>query len=72
MTSGSAPGTPGSTYRLQLTPEFGFEQAAETADYLADLGVTHAYLSPVLDAVPGSMHGYDVTDHARVRGGLRR
>jgi (1->4)-alpha-D-glucan 1-alpha-D-glucosylmutase len=61
---------PGSTYRLQLTPDFGFEQAAETVDYLADLGVTHAYLSPVLDAVPGSMHGYDVTDHARIRAEL--
>jgi len=70
LTAGRAPGTPGSTYRLQLTPEFGFEQAAETVDYLADLGVTHAYLSPVLDAVPGSMHGYDVTDHARIRGEL--
>jgi (1->4)-alpha-D-glucan 1-alpha-D-glucosylmutase len=58
---------PGSTYRLQLTPEFGFAEAAKTADYLADLGVTHAYLSPVLDAVPGSQHGYDVTDHSRVR-----
>ncbi len=65
-----ATGAPGSTYRLQLTPEFGFAQAAETAGYLADLGVTHAYLSPVLDAVPGSMHGYDVTDHARIRGEL--
>ena len=59
-----------STYRLQLTPEFGFAQAAEAAGYLADLGVTHAYLSPVLEAVPGSMHGYDVTDHARIRGEL--
>ena len=55
---------------MQLTPEFGFDRAAEQADYLADLGVTHAYLSPVLDAVPGSMHGYDVTDHARIRGEL--
>jgi len=64
------PGAPGSTYRLQLTPEFGFEQAGEQVDYLADLGVTHAYLSPVLEAVPGSMHGYDVTDHARIRGEL--
>jgi (1->4)-alpha-D-glucan 1-alpha-D-glucosylmutase len=52
---------------LQLTPEFGFAEAAETVDYLADLGISHAYLSPVLDAVPGSAHGYDVTDHARVR-----
>jgi (1->4)-alpha-D-glucan 1-alpha-D-glucosylmutase len=62
-----APRAPGSTYRLQLTPEFGFADAADAADYLADLGVTHAYLSPVLDAVPGSQHGYDVTDHARIR-----
>jgi (1->4)-alpha-D-glucan 1-alpha-D-glucosylmutase len=67
---GRAPGTPGSTYRLQLTPEFGFAEAAEAAEYLADLGVTHAYLSPVLDAVPGSQHGYDVTDHARIRAEL--
>ncbi|HEX3712348.1 MAG TPA: malto-oligosyltrehalose synthase [Trebonia sp.] len=61
------PKTPGSTYRLQLTPKFGFAEAAEAAGYLADLGVTHAYLSPVLDAVPGSQHGYDVTDHSRIR-----
>jgi len=65
-----AAGTPGSTYRLQLTPEFGFAEAAEAADYLGDLGVTHAYLSPILDAVPGSQHGYDVTDHTRIRAEL--
>lgn len=64
------PETPRSTYRLQLTPEFGFAEAAEAADYLADLGVTHAYLSPVLEAVPGSQHGYDVTDHSRIRAEL--
>jgi (1->4)-alpha-D-glucan 1-alpha-D-glucosylmutase len=61
---------PDSTYRLQLTPEFGFAEAAEAADYLADLGVSHVYLSPVLEAVPGSAHGYDVTDHARIRAEL--
>jgi (1->4)-alpha-D-glucan 1-alpha-D-glucosylmutase len=54
-------------YRLQLTPKFGFAAAAGAVDYLADLGVTHAYLSPVLDAVPGSQHGYDVTDHSLIR-----
>ncbi|MGH3272101.1 MAG: alpha-amylase family glycosyl hydrolase, partial [Trebonia sp.] len=58
---------PVSTYRLQLTPDFGFAQAAEVAEYLAALGVTHVYLSPVLEAVPGSRHGYDVTDHSRIR-----
>ena len=67
MAAGSVPG---STYRLQLTPEFGFAAAAEAADYLADLGVSHVYLSPVLEAVPGSRHGYDVTDHARIRAEL--
>jgi len=57
---------PVSTYRLQLRDSFGFEQAAEQADYLAALGVTHAYLSPILQANPGSPHGYDVVDHSRV------
>jgi (1->4)-alpha-D-glucan 1-alpha-D-glucosylmutase len=61
---------PGSTYRLQLTPEFGFAEAADAADYLTDLGVSHVYLSPVLEAVPGSRHGYDVTDHSRIRAEL--
>jgi (1->4)-alpha-D-glucan 1-alpha-D-glucosylmutase len=57
---------PASTYRLQLTPEFGFADAADQAGYLAELGVTHAYLSPILQAGPGSQHGYDVVDHSRV------
>ena len=57
---------PLSTYRLQLTPEFGFERAAEIARYLARLGVTHLYASPYLQAAPGSGHGYDVVDHSRV------
>ncbi|MGH9281635.1 MAG: malto-oligosyltrehalose synthase [Acidimicrobiales bacterium] len=57
---------PGATYRVQLTPGFGFERAAEVAGYLADLGVTHLYTSPVFQAAPGSTHGYDVVDHHRV------
>jgi len=57
---------PASTYRLQLTPEFGFADAADQAGYLAELGVTHAYLSPILQAGPGSQHGYDVIDHSRI------
>ena len=58
--------TPVSTYRLQLRAGFGFAQAAGIADYLAALGVTHVYLSPILQAVPGSQHGYDVVDHSRI------
>jgi (1->4)-alpha-D-glucan 1-alpha-D-glucosylmutase len=61
---------PVSTYRLQLTPDFGFAAAAATAEYLASLGVSHVYLSPILEAVPGSRHGYDVTDHSRIRAEL--
>jgi malto-oligosyltrehalose synthase len=62
----AAPGTPVSTYRLQLRESFGFEQAAAQAGYLASLGVSHVYLSPILQANPGSAHGYDVVDHSRV------
>ena len=58
---------PVSTYRLQLTPDFGFAAVAGIAGYLADLGVTHVYLSPILQSVPGSGHGYDVTDHSLIR-----
>ncbi|HEY0869785.1 MAG TPA: alpha-amylase family glycosyl hydrolase, partial [Acidothermaceae bacterium] len=57
---------PGSTYRLQLGPQLTFAQAAKLAGYLADLGVTHAYLSPILTAGKGSTHGYDVVDHSRI------
>jgi (1->4)-alpha-D-glucan 1-alpha-D-glucosylmutase len=57
---------PLSTYRLQLRPGFGFDEAAAVAGYLADLGVTHVYCSPYLQAAPGSTHGYDVVDHSRV------
>ena len=58
---------PTATYRLQLQPEFPFPAAAAAVPYLASLGVSHLHLSPVLEAVPGSAHGYDVVDHARVR-----
>ncbi|TVZ80048.1 malto-oligosyltrehalose synthase [Streptomyces sp. BK340] len=61
------PGVPTATYRLQLQPAFPFAAAAAAVPYLASLGVSHVHLSPVLEAVPGSTHGYDVVDHARVR-----
>jgi (1->4)-alpha-D-glucan 1-alpha-D-glucosylmutase len=67
---GRPPLPPASTYRLQLSPDFGFVDAADLAGYLAELGVTHAYLSPILQAVPGSRHGYDVIDHTRISAGL--
>jgi (1->4)-alpha-D-glucan 1-alpha-D-glucosylmutase len=55
------------TYRLQLTPEFGFVAARQLVPYLAELGVSHLYLSPSFEARRGSQHGYDVTDPTRVR-----
>src|SRR3954462_12886914 len=57
---------PRATYRLQLQPGFGFEDAAGVADYLAALGVSHVYSSPYLQAASGSTHGYDVVDPRRV------
>ncbi|AZS84357.1 malto-oligosyltrehalose synthase [Streptomyces griseoviridis] len=64
------PVVPTATYRLQLQPAFPFAAAAEAVPYLASLGVSHLHLSPVLEAVPGSTHGYDVVDHGRVRAEL--
>jgi (1->4)-alpha-D-glucan 1-alpha-D-glucosylmutase len=58
--------TPTSTYRLQLCPDFGFDKVAEIVPYLKALGVSHVYLSPYLQAVAGSTHGYDVVDHSQV------
>ncbi|HEY0992894.1 MAG TPA: malto-oligosyltrehalose synthase, partial [Kofleriaceae bacterium] len=57
---------PRATYRLQLHPGFTFADAAAAVPYLAELGVSHLYLSPVLAAAPGSTHGYDVVDPDRV------
>ncbi len=58
--------TPSSTYRLQLHAQLGFAGAASTVAYLDRLGITDAYVSPVLEAAPGSTHGYDVVDHSRI------
>lgn len=58
---------PTSTYRLQLRPGFDFTDARAVVDYLRDLGVGAVYVSPVLEATPGSTHGYDVTDPTRLR-----
>ena len=54
---------PRATYRLQLHAGFGFTQAAALLPYLEALGISHLYVSPLLRARPGSLHGYDVVDH---------
>ncbi|HEU5233886.1 MAG TPA: malto-oligosyltrehalose synthase [Terriglobales bacterium] len=57
---------PLSTYRIQFHNGFGLQQARELADYLHDLGVSHLYASPLLEARPGSVHGYDIINHDRL------
>src|SRR5262245_28045786 len=54
---------PEATYRLQFHAGFTFRDARALVPYLRDLGVTHCYASPYLQARPGSQHGYDITDH---------
>jgi (1->4)-alpha-D-glucan 1-alpha-D-glucosylmutase len=62
---------PLSTYRLQMRADsFTFADALDVLDYLDDLGVSHLYLSPILTAVQGSTHGYDVTDPTTVSAAL--
>jgi (1->4)-alpha-D-glucan 1-alpha-D-glucosylmutase len=54
------------TYRLQLTGSFGFDHARALVSYLSGLGISHLYLSPIMQARAGSTHGYDVVDPTRV------
>ncbi len=72
------PHLPSSTYRLQIHKGFDFAAARRILPYLARLGVSDVYLSPIWASTPGSPHGYDVTDHSVVNpelggiAGLRR
>ncbi|OLC00819.1 MAG: malto-oligosyltrehalose synthase [Candidatus Rokubacteria bacterium 13_1_40CM_68_15] len=62
---------PLATYRLQLGPHLSFDDAARLVPYLASLGISHCYTSPVFEtSAPDSPHGYDVSDHARFREAL--
>ncbi|MGH9126132.1 MAG: malto-oligosyltrehalose synthase [Acidimicrobiales bacterium] len=61
---------PSATYRVQLHAGFAFADLAGIADYMAALGVSHAYLSPSLQAAAGSTHGYDVIDPQRINAEL--
>jgi (1->4)-alpha-D-glucan 1-alpha-D-glucosylmutase len=57
---------PRATYRLQFNRHFTFRDALAIVPYLARLGVSHVYASPFLKARPGSLHGYDIVDHAAI------
>ncbi len=67
---------PLSTYRMQLHAGFKFSDAEAVLPYLKSLGIGDLYTSPIFEARPGSMHGYDVTRHDRLnpelggRGGI--
>jgi (1->4)-alpha-D-glucan 1-alpha-D-glucosylmutase len=53
---------PTATYRIQFNPEFTFQDARKIAGYLAELGISDIYASPILRPRKGSTHGYDVVD----------
>lgn len=57
---------PGSTYRLQFTPKFGFRAAEDIIGYLSELGISDLYASPIFKARRGSTHGYDVVDPTKL------
>lgn len=53
--------SPRSTYRLQFRNGMDFGKACRLVPYLKRLGISHLYASPLMTAVSGSTHGYDVT-----------
>jgi (1->4)-alpha-D-glucan 1-alpha-D-glucosylmutase len=57
---------PRATYRIQLHGGFTFKDATALVPYLAELGISHVYCSPFLQARSGSTHGYDIVDHAKI------
>jgi (1->4)-alpha-D-glucan 1-alpha-D-glucosylmutase len=57
---------PRATYRLQFNRDFTLRDALALVPYLAALGISHCYASPIMEARPGSTHGYDIVDHNRV------
>jgi (1->4)-alpha-D-glucan 1-alpha-D-glucosylmutase len=61
---------PSSSYRIQLHRGFNFADLGELAPYFSDLGISDIYLSPIFKSVPGSQHGYDVTDFSEVNSEL--
>ncbi|MDR7037093.1 (1-_4)-alpha-D-glucan 1-alpha-D-glucosylmutase [Methylobacterium sp. BE186] len=57
---------PRATYRLQFHKDFTFADAEAIVPYLARLGISHVYASPLQKARPGSTHGYDIVDHGAI------
>ena len=64
------PSLPTACYRLQLRGGVDFAAAEALLPWLARLGISHLYLSPIFRAMPGSTHGYDVIDPNRIEDDL--
>ena len=58
--------TPRATLRLQFHRGFTFADAEALVPWMARMGISHLYASPIATARPGSQHGYDVIDATRV------
>ncbi|HTU55863.1 MAG TPA: malto-oligosyltrehalose synthase [Acetobacteraceae bacterium] len=57
---------PRATARLQFHPGFTLAHGAAVVPYLAALGISHLYASPLFAARRGSPHGYDVVDYGAI------
>lgn len=53
---------PSATYRIQFHKDFKFADLLALIPYFEELGISTIYASPIFKALPGSTHGYDVTD----------
>src|SRR3954462_10713556 len=63
---GAGPAAIRATSRLQFQKGFTFRDAEALVPYLARLGISHVYASPLMEARPGSTHGYDIVNHHRL------
>ncbi|MGY4800322.1 malto-oligosyltrehalose synthase [Teichococcus aerofrigidensis] len=61
---------PRATYRIQFHAGYTLDDAVGIVPYLARLGISHLYASPLLPAAPGSTHGYDITAHDAINPAL--
>lgn len=57
---------PRATYRIQFHSEFNFDAAKHIITYLANLGISDIYASPIFKARKGSTHGYDIVDPTQI------
>jgi len=57
---------PNATYRLQFHSNLTFKHALNLVEYLNALGISHCYSSPILQAKPGSTHGYDIVNPGKI------